>query len=97
MEEIKYTAFSHSWFDPWKDEDITCEYNFRKPARSEVNRFNKEVQKSSTAAQRNLLVTVVEPGDKDRLLADLEEYPALTLTVVSWVLKSSGLSNDAGN
>lgn len=98
MEETNtlYASAGHSWFDPWLEKDVTCEYQFRKPSRAEINRFNKEVNKSSGAAQNNLVLALIHPDDASRLKADLESYPALLATLANWVLKASGLS-DLGN
>lgn len=96
-DDAQYTVSGHSWFDPWQDKEITCEYRFRKPKRTEINRFNKDVQKTASTAQQNLLITIVHPDDKTRLLADIEEHSALSLTLAGWALKASGLSNDLGN
>ncbi len=96
MEE-KYSEFSHTFTDKWADdEEITCAYQFRKPNKSEVNRLTKEAQKSSGAANHNLLITLVHPDDKARMLADLENYPGLAVTFANGLLKASGFG-DLGN
>ena len=97
MDEKKYAAFSHAWFDPWENEEISREYRLAKPERADVNRFNKEVQKSASTAQQNLVVSLIHPDDKAACLADLERWPGLFLTLASGLLKASGLSGDLGN
>lgn len=97
ISQDQYTTFSHSWFDPWKEKDISCDYRFRKPKQAEIRRFNKDVQKTASTAQTNLLITIIHPDDREKLQADMEEYPALALTCVGWALKASGLANDLGN
>ena len=92
----KYIKAGHTWNDPWEDKDITCEYQFRKPGRSEISRFNKEVSKSATNAQNNLLIGLVHDDDLQRLKEDLEKYPALLMSLSAWMLKSCGFS-DLGN
>ena len=93
----RYAKASHTWTDPWADDkEVTCEYQFRRPSKSDISRFNKEVNKSPAVAQTNLLVNIVHPDDLDRMKTDLDKYPALLATLASWALKGSGLS-DLGN
>jgi len=94
--EIKYVKAGHTWNDPWEGQDVTCEYQFRRPSRSEVGRFNREVSKSPDVAQNNLLISMVHPDDAARLKSDIELYPALLPSLAVWALKSSGFS-DLGN
>ena len=96
-ESTKYVKAGHTWVDPWNnDQEVTCEYQFRKPTRAEISRFQKEGPKSASLAQNNLLVSLVHPDEADRLKHDLNEYPALLTTLSGWVLKSSGFG-DLGN
>lgn len=92
----EYVAAGHSWFDPWKGAEVTCEYRFRRASKSELARFQKEVGKSSSAAQHNLVTAVIHPDDQARYLADAETYPGLQGTFAAWALKNSGFS-DLGN
>lgn len=96
MENSKYIKFGHTWVDPWAEKEVTCEYQFRRPTRSEIARFNREVGKSPDLAQNNLLLGMVHPDDQDRLKGDIELYPALMPSLAVWALKSSGFS-DLGN
>ena len=96
-EEKKYAAFSHTWNDPWEEKEITRDYRLAKPKREDINRFNKEVQKSPAVAQQNLVVATIHPDDKAACLADIEQWPGLLLTLANGLLKASGLSNDLGN
>jgi len=96
IENIKYITAGHTWTDPWDDREVTCEYQFRRPAKSEISRFNKEVNKSPAVAQTNLLVAIVHPDDLERLKTDLDKYPALLASLAAWALRSSGLG-DLGN
>ena len=94
---VKYIEISHAWVDPWDDnQEVSCKYQFRKPSRSEINRFNKEVAKSASVAQNNLLMNIVHDEDRDRLKTDLEEYPGLLMSLAAWVLKACGFG-DLGN
>jgi len=97
MEDKKYAVFSHVWHDPWEGKEISREYRLARPGRDDVNRFNKEVQKSPATAQQNLVMGLIHPEDKSGCLADLEQYPGLLVTLASGVLKASGLSGDLGN
>ena len=97
MEEKKFVTLSHTWFTPFEDREITCAFRFTAAGRAEVSRFNKEVLKSASAAQQNLVVGVIHPEDKDGFLAEAEKYPGLMLTFSSQILKASGLAGDLGN
>jgi hypothetical protein len=92
----KYIKAGHTWTDPWEDKEVACEYQFRRPNRSEIARFNREVSKSPDVAQNNLLISMVHPDDTGRLKSDIELYPALLPSLAVWALKSSGFS-DLGN
>lgn len=96
MDPVKYIKVGHTWADPWEEREVTCEYQFRRPVRNEIGRFNRDVSKSPDLAQNNLLIGMVHPDDAARLKADIELYPALLPTLAMWALKSSGFS-DLGN
>jgi hypothetical protein len=96
-DNYKYIKVGHAWADPWDDDqEVRCEYRFRKPGRHEISRFNKEVSKSASVAQNNLLVGIVHPEDLNLLKADLEQYPGLLMSLTAWVLKACGFG-DLGN
>ncbi len=94
--DSEYAKVENTWFDPWKDREVSRVYRLRRPSRSDISRFNKEAGKSAGNAQNNLLMSLVHPEEKDGLKADLDLYPALMVTLASWALKASGLS-DLGN
>jgi hypothetical protein len=96
MDSQKYIKAGHTWNDPWEGKDVTCEYQFRRPNRSDISRFNREISKSPDVAQNNLLLGMVHSEDAEKLKADIEVYPALLPTLAAWALKSSGLT-DLGN
>jgi|GEM_PF-1827369 len=95
--EQEYTELAHNWFHPWQNREITCAYRFRQPGQSEINRYTKEAGKGSSAtAHQNLLVSIVHPEDKSRMLTDFKQYPGLPPALGNWALKASGY-NDLGN
>lgn len=94
----RYVRQSHTWFHPWRKEEVTCEYLFRQPTQPEINRYTKETAKggSIATANQNLLVSIVHDDDKARLVGDIREFPGLSTALANWVMKASGFA-DLGN
>lgn len=95
-EEQLYAEASHSWADPWTGEEVSKRYRFARPTKSQIKRLQQTAVKNSEAAGRNLILDTVHPDDKERLAADLEDYPALATTLSGWMVKACGLA-DLGN
>lgn len=97
-----YVKFTHSFVDPWGAQDgdekeVTLSYRFSKPTKGHIQRLQSAATKNAGQAARNLLIDVVHPDDKEALLTAVEEYPGITTSFSSAIIKGVGISADLGN
>lgn len=78
------------------DDSTTVElvYLFQKPATASYDRYVKSTAQSPTKALRAFVLDNVIEEQHQKLEADLEEYPALALSVGEKLLNMLGLSKD---
>ena len=67
--------------DPDDDTTVNLEYIFKKPSIASYDRYVKTASKGATKALQQFLFDSVTDEYKARLESDLEEYPALALTI----------------
>ena len=79
-------------FNDWEEQPVCLKFNFRKPSAKEVDRAVHEMNKAPVRGMRNLLLSVVQPEQKDDLRAALDEYPGLTGTYCEPILQSVGFA-----
>jgi hypothetical protein len=94
--EKVYKEISHTWHDLWEERDITVAYRFSKPSPADIKRMQAGAVKNAGSASRQILMDTVHPDDKEKMLADLQEYPALASTISSAIIRSCGVA-DLGN
>lgn len=96
----KYVEFSHTFEDPWGAEDgeteVKCSYRFAKPNKMQIKRLQDTAAKNAVNAARNLILDVVHPDDKDRLVQAIEDYSGLAMTLSTAIIKGVGISNELG-
>lgn len=88
-----YAIFRHSWRDEWAKQDVKACLHFRKPGQEEMNRYQREAQKSSGMANRNILVETIHPDEKEQMLGLLKSHVALSTTITNWMMKASGFDS----
>lgn len=99
----KYAAFTHSFVDSWAGENaedgktVTLTFRFSKPTKIQMQRLQDKAVKNSSQASRNLLLDIIHPDDKERFIECAEEYPGITASFSTAILKGVGLSADLGN
>ena len=91
-----YKEFSHSFLDEFLERDVTISARFRKPTKAEFNLMQSSAVKSPEAASNNLLLSVIHKSDKEKFLADTDDYPGVIVTIATVILKSSGFSEKLG-
>lgn len=95
--ERKYAEFKHSFTDAWENTEVQLSYRFAKPTKLEVKRMQDTVTKDSTQAARNLLLSTAHPDDKERLLADMDNYPGIVASFSGALMKGVGVTSELGN
>ncbi|WP_165064451.1 hypothetical protein [Desulfovibrio sp. ZJ200] len=99
----KYVPFTHSFEDPWAGESadegqtVSLTFRFAKPTKIQLQRLQDKAVKNSSQAARNLLLDIIHADDKERFLESMEEYPGITASFASAILKGVGISADLGN
>ena len=99
----KYVSFSHTFADLWAGEstadaqDVTLAFRFAKPSKTQIQRLQDKAAKNAGQASRNLVLDCVHPEDKQALADAMEEYPGLSSTFATAILKGVGISADLGN
>ena len=69
-------------------------YIFKKPNTASFDRYVKSVSQSSTKAMKMFVIENIVEDQSAKLEKDLEEYPALILSVGEKLLNMLGLSKD---
>ncbi|ADY54912.1 hypothetical protein Sgly_2957 [Syntrophobotulus glycolicus DSM 8271] len=80
---------------PDDDTEIEVSYIFKKPTTASYDRYVKTAANGMTKALKTFMFDNIIPEHRDRLEADLEEYPALTLSAGEKLLSMLGLSKTA--
>ena len=79
---------------PDDDTTVDVEYIFAKPSVASYDRYTKTASNGMTKALQGFLFDSIIPEYQTKLESDLEEYPALTLTIGEKLLSMLGLSKD---
>ena len=77
---------------PDDNTEIEKSYIFTKPSTASYDRYVKTTSAGPTKALKAFMFDNIIPEQKDQLEADLEEYPALTLSAGEKLLSMLGLS-----
>lgn len=99
----KYVLFSHTFADMWAGDsaddapEVTLSYRFAKPTKTQIQRLQDKAARNAGQASRNLVLDCVHPDDKQALIEAMEEYPGLSSTFATAILKGVGISADLGN
>jgi len=80
---------------PDDDTEIEVSYIFKKPTTASYDRYVKTGSNGMTKALKTFMFDNIIPEHRDKLEADLEEYPALTLSAGEKLLSMLGLSKTA--
>ena len=99
----KYVLFSHTFADMWAGDsaddapEVTLSYRFAKPTKTQIQRLQDKAARNAGQASRNLVLDCVHPDDKQALTEAMEEYPGLSSTFATAILKGVGISAALGN
>ena len=99
----KYVLFSHTFADMWAGDsaddapEVTLSYRFAKPTKTQIQRLQDKAARNAGQASRNLVLDCVHPDDKQALTEAMEEYPGLSSTFATAILKGVGISADLAN
>ena len=77
--------------------EVTLSYRFAKPTKTQIQRLQDKAARNAGQASRNLVLDCVHPDDKQALTEAMEEYPGLSSTFATAILKGVGISADLGN
>ena len=80
-------------FETAEDTRAEKEYQFKKPSVSSYDRYVKTLSKSPTKASRTFVIDNVVETQKDKLLGDLEQFPAIAITISDKLLSMLGLGD----
>ena len=72
----------------------TFSHFFKKPVTASYDRYVKSTSQSPTKALKAFVLDNIIEEQTDKLAADLEEYPALSLSIGEKLLNMLGLSKD---
>ncbi len=81
--------------NPDDDTEVEISYIFKKPTTASYDRYVKTASNGMTKALKTFMFDNIIPEHRDKLEADLEEYPALTLSAGEKLLSMLGLSKTA--
>ena len=70
------------------------EYIFKRPTTASYDRFVKTATNSPTKASRAFVLDNIVPEQLDALIADIEEYPAMVVSLNEKLFNLLGLSRD---
>lgn len=79
---------------PDDDTELEKQYYFCQPSVASYDRYIKTASNNATRSLKNFLFDSVLPESNEMLKADLEEYPALSISVGEKLLAMMGLSKD---
>ncbi len=77
------------------DDDCTQEFSycFKRPSVANYDRYIKSASKSITKASRAFMLDTVVDEDRERLTADMEEYPGVGITIGNKLTELLGLTD----
>lgn len=81
--------------NPDDDTDVDLDYVFKRPSTASYDRYIKTAASGMTKASRAFLIDNIVEEHKDKLIADLEIYPALPLTASEKLLAMLGMAKTA--
>lgn len=76
------------------DVEVKKSYNFKKPSTVSFSRYMKTVSKNVMQASQDLLLDNVSTEHEEGLRKDIQEYPALVLSLSEKLLYSLGLAKE---
>lgn len=79
---------------PDDDTTVSVEYIFKRPSVASYDRYVKTASNGMTKALQQFILDSVTDEYEDKLKSDLEEYPALAITIGEKLLAMMGLSKD---
>lgn len=80
--------------EPDDDTQIELDYIFMKPKTASFERYMKNNSNGMVKALRRFMLDNIVEEQRERLEADMEEYPALTLSVGEKFMYMLGLAKD---
>lgn len=80
--------------EPDDSTTVELEYLFQKPATASYDRYVKSTSQSPTKALKAFVMDNIIEEQSKKLESDLDEYPALALSVGEKLLHMLGLSKD---
>lgn len=80
---------------PDDDTEVEVSYIFKKPNTASYDRYVKTASNGMTKALKTFMFDNIIPEHRFKLEADIEEYPALTLSAGEKLLSMLGLSKSA--
>ena len=80
--------------EPDDSTTVELDYFFKKPATASYDRYVKSTSQSPTKALKAFVLDNIIEEQAQKIEADLEEYPALALSVGEKLLNMLGLSKD---
>ena len=77
------------------EESKDFSYHFKRPSVPSYDRYIKTASKiGMTKASKTFMLDAVVDEDRDRLTADMEEYPGISITIGNKLGELLGLGND---
>lgn len=83
-----------STISPDDETTVDLEYVFKKPNVASYDRYVKTASNGMTKALQTFLYDNIIDEYRDKLTSDLDEYPALTMTIGEKLLEMLGLSKN---
>lgn len=80
-------------FDVTEDVRTEKTYHFKKPNVSSYDRYIKSMSKGPTKASRAFVMDNIEDKQKEQLISDLEQYPAMAITISDKLLSMLGMGD----
>lgn len=99
----RYVAFTHTFSDPWAGDsaddaqDVSLTFHFAKPTKTQIQRLQDKASRTPGQAARNLIVDIIRPDEKQAFLDALEEYPGISTSFATAIIKGVGISAELGN
>jgi hypothetical protein len=77
-------------------EEKECAYHFKRPSLPSYDRYIKSASQAGiTKASKVFMLDAVTEEDRERLIADMEEYPGVAITIGNKLTEILGLTNTA--
>ena len=78
---------------PDDETEVPVRYFFKRPGNPSYNRYVKTASKDMTGALKTFMFDAVVEESKEQLTSDLEEYPALAISVGEKLLSMMGFTD----